>query len=74
MEILVIDRSPLGKDYSVTSALLRRSPAREMGQSLADACVLSPVRALRTLSRGKAADVHKGRVSRLEPFTREGPG
>src|SRR6266403_6345241 len=38
--------SPLGRDYSVIPTLLRRSPGGEMGQSPAEACVLSPVRTL----------------------------
>lgn len=40
--------SPLGRDYSVTPTLLRRRPGAETGQSRAEACLLSPVRALPT--------------------------
>jgi hypothetical protein len=67
-------RLALGKNYSVTPALLRRSPAGEMGQSLADACVMSPVRALPTVLRRRGSRrPQRARQAGWNP-TREGPG
>src|SRR5216684_5530904 len=64
-----MDRSPLSEDYSVIPALLRQSPAGEMGQSLADACVLSPVRALPTaLPRGGSRRPQRARQVRWNPY------